>query len=161
MARPTLFQTLEFMAEAHGEHVDKAGMPYWLHPIRVMIRLGADANEEERQVALLHDVLEDTQVDAMALHARGFSGRVICAVELLTRPPAGTSNRPTYIEWIKSIAKCGNSTAIKVKIADNEDNLLPERIAALPPGERNITSRYERSIAILKRALPTPTPENE
>jgi hypothetical protein len=53
----TLEHAIALAACAHAGQVDKAGQPYILHPLRVMLRLsGAD----ERIVAVLHDVVEDT-----------------------------------------------------------------------------------------------------
>lgn len=144
--------TIEFIKVAHGTQVDKAKRPYWLHPVRVMYRLGEDASLEEKLAALLHDVVEDTAWSVDGLRSRGvFPDPVLDAVALLTRP-AG-ADRPTYMDYIRSIAASGNRIAIRVKIADNEENSDPVRIAALPPGERDIVRRYERSLAILRPAL--------
>jgi hypothetical protein len=69
-------------------------------------------------------------------------------VQLLSRPQG--ESRPDYLDWIRSIAASGNRLAIRVKIADNEDNCDPVRVAALPPDEQNIVGRYERSLQILR-----------
>ena len=53
---PTLERAIAIAAEAHTGQVDKAGAPYVLHPLRMMLRL---ASNEERIVAVLHDVCED------------------------------------------------------------------------------------------------------
>ncbi len=42
---------------AHKGQVDKAGKPYILHPLYVMSKMHT---EEEAIVAILHDVIEDT-----------------------------------------------------------------------------------------------------
>jgi len=120
-----------------------------------MKRLPADATDDERRVALLHDVIEDTETTASDLLAMGYSKAVVDAVVLLSRPEG--DSRPTYMEWVCSLAASGNKMAIRVKIADNEDNSDPMRIANLPPNERDIVRRYERSLKILRMAL-TPSP---
>lgn len=54
----------EICTSAHAGQVDKAGMPYHLHPERVAARCSTD---EEIIVALLHDTIEDTDVTAQYL----------------------------------------------------------------------------------------------
>lgn len=51
-----LHRAIEIAAEAHRDQTDKAGAPYLLHPLRVMMSLDTD---EERIVGVLHDVVED------------------------------------------------------------------------------------------------------
>lgn len=145
---PTIDETIAFIQEAHAGQTDKAGNPYWMHPVSVMRRLGPDASENEKLAALLHDVIEDTDHTAADLLAMGYPDDVVVAVQLLSRPEGDA--RPAYLEWVRSLAASGNRTAVRVKIADNEDNLDPERIALLPPNERDITRRYEQSLRILR-----------
>jgi hypothetical protein len=140
-------ETIEFIKRAHAGQTDKGGNPYWLHPVSVMRRLGEDASEAEKLTALLHDVIEDTHYTAENLLSMGYPAEVVTAVVVLSRPEG-----PTYIDWIKSIAASGNRIAIRVKIADNEDNSDPARIAQLPPESRAIVRRYERSLQILRAA---------
>jgi len=151
--RPTVNETIEFIQRAHAGQVDKAGEPFWLHPLSVMHRLGPDASDEARQVALLHDVIEDTEFTAADLLERGYSRAVVEAVELLTRPPtearlAGTPAGVTYLDWIRSIAASGNALAIAVKIADCEDNADERR--ELPEAARYLRRRYVRALRILR-----------
>ena len=148
---PTIDETIAFIQKAHSGQFDKAGEVYWRHPHSVMQRLGDGATEEERQVALLHDVIEDTPHSGADLLALGYSASVVTAVELLSR--SKIEPRPPYIDWINSIASSGNRLAIRIKIADNEDNLDPIRIAALSQDEREFVHRYEHSLAILRPAL--------
>lgn len=61
--------------KAHQNQVDKAGKPYILHPIRVMMKM---ENETEQIVAVLHDVLEDCpDYDEESLRQEGFSSEVV------------------------------------------------------------------------------------
>jgi (p)ppGpp synthase/HD superfamily hydrolase len=80
---PTIDETIAFIQKAHSGQFDKGGEVYWRHPRSVMQRLGDNATEEERQVALLHDVIEDTPYSAADLLALGYSPAVVTAVELL------------------------------------------------------------------------------
>ena len=56
-----LEKALRIAVEAHAGQVDKAGKPYIFHPLRVCARCFTD---EERLVALLHDIIEDTEITA-------------------------------------------------------------------------------------------------
>lgn len=145
---PTVDETIEFIRSAHAGQTDKAGKPYWRHPVSVMRRLGPAATEDEKLTALLHDVVEDTGHTADDLRALGYPETVVAAVALLSRPEG-----LTYLEWIRSISTSGNYLAIRVKIADNEDNSDPVRIAALPADLHGIVDRYQRSLRILREAL--------
>ena len=55
----TIERAVEIAARAHAGQVDKAGMPYLFHPLRVMLSV---STPEERMAAVLHDVVEDTPV---------------------------------------------------------------------------------------------------
>ncbi len=144
----TIDETLAFIKSAHAGQTDKAGAPYWHHPVAVMERLTAPS-DDERHAALLHDVVEDTAVTLDDLRRRGYGEEVVAIVALLTRDP---SSGVAYLDWIRSIAAAGNAAAIRVKIADNEHNSDPARLAQLPPEKRGIKSRYERSLKILRAA---------
>lgn len=140
--------TIRLMQKAHQDQRDKAGHPYWTHPFRVMQRLGADVSDETKIVALLHDVFEDAGWNETILRLWGYPPSVAEAVRLLSRPPG-----VTYQAWIDSLVKSNNEIVIRVKIADNEDNSDPERVAQLPPSQRTIVRRYEKSLAQLRPAL--------
>jgi (p)ppGpp synthase/HD superfamily hydrolase len=116
-----------------------------------MNRLGGDAPEDYKLAALLHDVIEDTKYDAADLRAMGYSERVVDAVLHLTKV-----EKIPYLDNIERIAASGNKIAIAVKIADNEDNLDPERIVRLPANARVLSqqiAKYQASLEILRRAI--------
>jgi (p)ppGpp synthase/HD superfamily hydrolase len=145
---PTIEETIAFIRTAHEGQTDKAGAPYWRHPVSVMERLGPEASEDDKLAALLHDVMEDTHHSADDLRARGYSEAVIDTVRLLTKPKG-----VPYLDCIRAIAESGNVSAIRIKIADNEDNSDPARVALLPPEQRGGQERYAKSLAILRAAL--------
>ncbi len=97
-----------------------------------------------RYIALLHDVLEDTDVTAGMLLERGYSERVVRIVQMLSRPVG-----ITYMDWIARLKATGDDEVIAIKLADNADNFDPSRIACLPETERGIARRYEQARAIL------------
>jgi guanosine-3',5'-bis(diphosphate) 3'-pyrophosphohydrolase len=137
----TLERAIAIAAQAHSGQVDKAGQPYILHPLRVMLRV---STEEERIAAILHDVVEDTSVTLGQLAAEGFSPAVVEAVKALTKLPG--ENR---IEAATRAA--GNQVARTVKLADNAENMDLSRIAS--PTEKDFArlEEYGRVRALLLR----------
>lgn len=148
---PTIDETVAYIQRVHAGQTTKGGDPYWTHPVAVMGLLPANATEDERHAALLHDVIEDCGVTADELRAAGYSERTIALVQGLSRPEG--PNRPSYMDWIRSIADTGDRGLISIKLADNEHNSQPDRIAKLPPEQRDIVKRYERSMRVLRKAL--------
>ena len=78
----TLERALEIAAAAHAGQQDKAGQPYILHPIRVMLSV---STLDEQIAAVLHDTVEDTSVTLEDLADAGFSGDIVTAVQALTK----------------------------------------------------------------------------
>jgi (p)ppGpp synthase/HD superfamily hydrolase len=116
----TLARAIAIASAAHVDQREKAGSPYILHPIRIMLRMNT---ETEMMVAILHDVVEDTPWTMEQLRGEGFSGEVVDAVDCVTR-----RETETYAEFVERARY--NPVARKVKIADLEDNMdirrLPE-----------------------------------
>lgn len=133
---------------AHAGQVDRGGAPYILHPLRVMLQMDTEA---ERVVAVLHDVLEDTDVTLPQLTAAGFSAAILDALYLLTRVelnqsvPGRSLLYPkrylhTYEEYIERIK--GNALARKVKLADLVDNSDLDRIPKPTANDRARQQKY-------------------
>jgi len=139
---PSLEDAISLAAEAHRGQKDKANAPYILHPLRVMLRM---ETETDRIIAVLHDVVEDTSVTLWDLQIAGYSAEIVEAVKYLTK--AKEEEYENFIERIK-----GNTLAIKIKIADLEDNLNFERIKE--PGEDDLKryEKYRRALATLRKA---------
>jgi guanosine-3',5'-bis(diphosphate) 3'-pyrophosphohydrolase len=78
----TLEKAIQLSAKAHEGQVDKAGQPYIIHPIRVMLRVEDDS---ERIAAILHDIVEDTDITLDNLTSAGFSKEIVEAVKALTK----------------------------------------------------------------------------
>lgn len=136
----TLERAIEIAASAHAGQTDKAGQPYILHPLRVM--LAVSGGEAERIVAVLHDVLEDCpEWGAVSLAEAGFSETVVEAVESVTRR-AGEE----YMDYV--LRAEANPIGRMVKIADLQDNLGPARILASAPGSVNV-GRYQLALKML------------
>lgn len=113
-----LERAIEIAAKAHAGQVDKAGQPYILHPLRVMLRV---SSEHERIAAVLHDVVEDTGVSLERLVAEGFPPEVIAAVDALTKRPGESRMEAAHRAAADKIGR-------KVKLADNADNMDLSRI---------------------------------
>ncbi len=120
-------------AENHKGQSDRAGRPYILHPLRVMFKMQTD---EERIVAVLHDVIEDTPVTLEELRMRGYSKRVLDAVDHLSR-----REDETYDAFIDRIAR--NPLAVRVKLADLEDNMEVRTLVKQNDDDRKRLARYK------------------
>ena len=97
---------------AHKEQVDKTGMPYIYHPIHLAEQM---ETEDEVCVALLHDVVEDTDMTLGDLRSHGFPENVLDALALLTH-----DDGVEYMDYIRRVKT--NSLASKVKLADLRHN---------------------------------------
>ena len=119
---------LRLAVGAHAGQLDKAGQPYILHPLRVSMRIARITGYDEPAavVALLHDVLEDTDTDVWDLISEGYSDEIIQAVEAITHREG-----ESYTDYLKRVKQ--NDIALIVKLADISDNLGPERLDLLEP----------------------------
>jgi (p)ppGpp synthase/HD superfamily hydrolase len=146
---PDLGTTIEIMRSAHEGQLDKSGRPYYLHPLRVAMRL-VHCTPAERHAALLHDVVEDTLVTMDRLREMGYGEDVLELVNLLTRrKPEGESHN----QYIERIVQSRNVQALRVKLADVYDNMSPARNRALPRHERGIKHRFARDVERVLAAL--------
>jgi hypothetical protein len=147
---PTILETLEFVKKAHSQTngTDKSGKtPYYWHLLRVMIRLNED-NLELCQVALLHDVLEDTPIKEEDLREFGFSEKVIEAVKFCSN---NFYKDKTYAQWMTIVQESNNELAIKVKLADIVDNISYERMIGLK--QKYLNEKKEKPVDKIKEVL--------
>ena len=129
---PTVEDALALAVEAHRGQRDKAGQPYILHPLRVMMRLETDA---ERTVALLHDLVEDTPWTLERLRGLGYPEDVLRALDALTR-----RDGETYEAFIERLRP--DALARRVKLSDLEDNMDVRRLTAVTPKDAERLARY-------------------
>lgn len=108
----------EICTAAHEEQVDKAGMPYHLHPERVAARCTTDA---ERIVALLHDTVEDTDITPEYLRGRGFPQHIVDGILSVTK-----RDGESYEDFVARAKQ--NPIGRMVKIHDLEDNIDIRRL---------------------------------
>lgn len=140
----TLGKALSIAAHAHDGQVDKAGAPYILHVLRVMMKMASD---EERIVAVLHDVVEDTAWTLERLQQEGFSPRVVEAIDCLTRRA-----NEGYEDFIERVASLDLST--RVKLADLEDNCDVSRLESRTAEDYERLAKYRRAVARLRALRP-------
>jgi (p)ppGpp synthase/HD superfamily hydrolase len=136
----TLSRAIEIAVAAHAGQIDKAGAPYILHPLRVMLSLDSDV---ERIVGVLHDVVEDCADWSMdRLRSEGFSQDVLTALAHVTK----LSEEEDYGAFIARAAK--DPVARRVKRADLVDNLDVRRLPRVSDKDARRLSKY---LAALKQ----------
>lgn len=118
--------------KAHKGQRDKGGKPYILHPVFVSLHV---KGTKRKQVALLHDVVEDTPVTLEMLAERGFSDDVIKAVDSITK----RKGEP-YLDYIERVK--GNSIACDVKIADLKHNSNLKRLKVVTEKDIKRSKKY-------------------
>jgi (p)ppGpp synthase/HD superfamily hydrolase len=131
--------------KAHHGQLDKAGQPYILHPLRVMLRFKTEA---ERVVAALHDVIEDSRqaIESVTLDSLRWSGlpdHLVAALNALTRREG-----ESYRDFIQRCAK--DQIALRVKIADLEDNMDMSRIAVPSEEDQRRYQKYRVALETLR-----------
>lgn len=128
-----LERAIEIAARAHQGQLDHGGSPYILHCLRVMMQLQGDM--DAMIVGVLHDVIEDTDITIQDLQNEGFSEEITSAILALTKQK--NENR---IQAARRAAE--NQIALKVKLADNSDNMDLSRIPNPTPWDYELMNRY-------------------
>jgi len=133
---------IELACRAHRgqRYPSPEGEPYVRHLLRVMLAVDGF---RVQAVAVLHDILEDTEVSVEGLREADIPDDVVDAVIALTRRPD-----QTYEEYVEQVA--GNAIARQVKLADLADNLANNRRLATGPDVVARIERYERAIRRLR-----------
>lgn len=129
----------EIAKRAHKGQVDKAGAPYILHPETVASFVTKD---DEKIVAYLHDVIEDTPCQLRDLENAGFSSEIIKAVDLLTRKTGQTYKQ--YLKFVKT-----NELARVVKLADLKHNSDLSRLTHVTENDIKRLKKYQDAIVFL------------
>ena len=124
---------------AHTGQTDKAGKPYHLHPEHVASQF---TEPSEKIVALLHDVLEDTDFPLSVLKAV-FNDEVIQALLLLCHDKS-----VPYMEYVEKIS--ANKIAKAVKTADLKHNMDISRIPNPTEKDYSRLEKYKKALQILE-----------
>ena len=137
-----LERAIQIATQAHAGFRDKGGNIYILHPIAVMMRCETN---EEKIVAILHDVVEDSEWTFDALLKEGFSAEVVEALKSVTKE-AKDEDYDSFIQ------RCSNNKIGRnVKIADLRDNLDITRMGELSEKDIKRTNKYKRALEFLTK----------
>ena len=125
--------------KAHEGQTDKAGVPYIFHPIHIAEQMDS---EESCLVALLHDVIEDSDI-TLEILSKYFNDDIITALRVLTK-----KENDDYVMYIKRVKT--NKLATKVKIKDLEHNRDLTRLDEVTDKDRKRSLKYWQAIRYLE-----------
>lgn len=132
-------KAMKIAYDAHNGQLDKSGVPYIFHPIHLAEQM---QNEDECIVAILHDVVEDTNITFDELE-KEFSSTVIEALKLLTHEAS-----VNYMDYIRNIKD--NPIAKVVKLADLHHNSDVTRLQKRTEKDIKRNQKYAEAIRILE-----------
>lgn len=132
-------QALAIAEDAHKGQVDKAGVDYIQHPLFVASLV---EGELAKTVALLHDVVEDSDWTLEDLRKEGLPEEVVQAVGIITK-----KRNENYEEYILRVKQ--NPLARQVKLADLKHNSDLSRLANVTDRDRKRVAKYQKAIAFL------------
>ena len=133
-------EAMKICFEVHIEQKDKSGIPYVFHPIHLAEQM---ETEETIIVALLHDVVEDSDYTIEDLRKKGFSDVVLEAISLMTH-----ADGVNYMDYVRAIKD--NSIARVVKLADLRHNSDLTRLKVVDEKALERRNRYQEAIAFLE-----------
>ena len=131
-----LHKAIIIACEAHQGQSSINGEPYILHPLRLLIK--AKSNEE-RIIAILHDVIEKTNISLADLKNKGFDQNIISSIDSLSR-----RGGESYVDYIGRLMQ--NRISVKIKLLDLADNIKMH-------SENNDNGIYDVKINQYKNAL--------
>ena len=133
-------KAMKLCFKAHKDQVDKSGMPYVFHPFHVAEQM---TDEVTTIVALLHDVVEDTDYTLEDIAAEGFGEDILKAVALMTH-----EDDVPYLDYVAKLKD--NPIARAVKLADLAHNSDLSRIGEVDDETRERLEKYKKATALLK-----------
>ena len=136
---PLTKKALQLCFQAHRDQVDKTGLPYVFHPFHLAEQMD---DEISTVCALLHDVIEDTEITLDMLGQMGFPKDVLDVLTLLTHDES-----VPYMDYVKNIST--NPIAKKVKIADLMHNSDVTRLDFVDEWANKRNQKYQEALRIL------------
>lgn len=133
-------KALRLCFDSHKEQVDKTGLPYVFHPFHLAEQMN---DEYGTVVALLHDVVEDTDTTLDDLAAMGYPKEVTDALALLTH-----AQGVPYMDYVYEIAK--NPLARRVKMADLRHNSDMSRLDTVDDYALKRAEKYKKALKYLE-----------
>lgn len=137
---PMTKKALKLCFETHKDQIDKSDMPYVFHPFHLAEQM---TDEDTTIVALLHDVVEDSDRTIEDLREMGFGERVLEAIALMTHAP-----EVPYMDYVAQIKP--NPIARAVKLADLRHNSDMSRLETVTPYDLVRAEKYKKAIALLE-----------
>ena len=137
---PMTKKAMKLCFSAHRDQVDKSGLPYVFHPFHLAEQM---EDEDTTIVALLHDVVEDTEVTFADLAQMGFSQPVIGAIQAMTH-----AKGVPYLEYVARMKD--NPIARRVKLADLRHNSDLSRLDQVDEKALERVKKYQAAIALLE-----------
>ena len=133
---------MQLCYEAHKDQVDKSGIPYVFHPIHLAESM---TDEYSTIAALLHDVVEDTDVSIEQLREDGYPEEVLEVIQLLTHKKC-----EPYMQYVRNLMH--NPIARAVKMADLRHNGDLTRLDVVDEKALKRVDKYKEAISILTEA---------
>ena len=131
-----IYKSLEIVTRVFSQKTDKGGFPYIIHLLKVYSNV---SDYIEKVCALLHDVVEDTDITYDDLRDVGYSEDIIEILTILTKVKG-----EDYRDYIDRIINSKNIHAMNIKLADLRHNMDSGRIKNPTPNDyERITKRYE------------------
>lgn len=137
---PLTKKAMKLCFAAHRDQTDKSGLPYVFHPIHLAEQM---TDEETTVVALLHDVVEDTQYTLSDLGDMGYPLAVLEAIALMTH-----DDSVPYLEYVAKIKH--NPIAKAVKLADLRHNSDLTRLDVVDERAIARAEKYAAAIRLLE-----------
>ncbi len=137
---PKTKMALKLCFEAHKEQTDKSGIPYVFHPFHLAEQM---KTEETTVVALLHDLVEDTEYTIEDLMNMGFDQSITDAIALMTH-----ADDVDYMEYVRKIKE--NPIAKEVKLADLKHNSDLTRLDTVDENALKRREKYLKATALLE-----------
>ena len=131
-----IHKAITIASEAHQGQSSINGEPYILHPLRLLIK--AKSNEE-RIIAVLHDVIEKSNISLADLKNKGFDQNIISSIDSLSRRKS-----ESYVDYIGRLMQ--NRISVKIKLFDLADNIKMH-------SENNDNGIYDTKIIQYQNAL--------
>lgn len=138
---PLTKKAIRLAFAAHLHQTDKAGLPYFYHPMEVAGQCG---HEYSVCVGLLHDTVEDGHLTFDDLAREGFPPEVLEALRLLTHEEG-----VPYLDYVRAIRESGNPYAVEAKLADLAHNSCPGRLDELTEKDVQRLEKYRKAREIL------------
>lgn len=148
-SRKLLDKAISIAVAAHYGQKSKDGLPYIMHPLHLMMQLDTE-DQELAMIAVMHDVIEDSDFSFDDLKKAGFSRRVVKAIDRLTH-----REEDLYSEYIERIKE--SEDAVKIKLLDLKHNMDVSRLRFISDKDSKRLKKYHSAYAELMAHLTPPT----